>query len=262
MALRDALLAIQHGTTADRHGWMTRLGHPDAGRYRGGCQILEHDLAQVPDERMMKLPSHVGPERNGRGATSQRRTTDGDLMKAMDPQTIDPYSADFLADPFPYLQHLRNAGPAVLLERYGVWAVAGHEHVDAILRDYTTFSSASGTGIDDLKKSSWRDQSILLEADPPTHTVNRRAVNRAVAPQRTRNSCAPCRAARRLAGRRTRRKATVRRRRRVGRGLSQPRKVFPEAFGLEDQNEEHAPGVRVDVFQRPRPSATTCSSAR
>jgi hypothetical protein len=35
---------------------------------------------------------------------------------------IDPFSLEFFADPFPAHQELREAGPAVWLRRYGVWA--------------------------------------------------------------------------------------------------------------------------------------------
>ena len=38
---------------------------------------------------------------------------------------LDPFSDDFLTDPFPALDVLRDAGPAVHLTRYGIWAVAG-----------------------------------------------------------------------------------------------------------------------------------------
>jgi len=60
---------------------------------------------------------------------------------------IDPYSDEFLADPFPYLARLRDAGPVVYLDRYGVYAVARHEQVQAVLKDPRVFSSAAGTGI-------------------------------------------------------------------------------------------------------------------
>jgi cytochrome P450 len=42
---------------------------------------------------------------------------------------LDPFSEEFLRDPYPAHEELREAGPAVLLERYGVWAMARHEPV-------------------------------------------------------------------------------------------------------------------------------------
>jgi len=37
---------------------------------------------------------------------------------------LDPFCPAFLSDPYPFHEQLREAGPAVWLERYGVWAMA------------------------------------------------------------------------------------------------------------------------------------------
>jgi cytochrome P450 len=42
---------------------------------------------------------------------------------------LDPLSPAFLSDPHPCHERLRQAGPVVWLERYGVWAMARHEQV-------------------------------------------------------------------------------------------------------------------------------------
>ena len=65
---------------------------------------------------------------------------------------LDPYSIEFLTDPFRFLSALRDVGPVVFLERYGVWAVSRHEWVGFVLRDYETFSSAAGAGMANLKR--------------------------------------------------------------------------------------------------------------
>ena len=97
---------------------------------------------------------------------------------------VDPYSDEFLADPFPFLAQLRDAGPVVYLDRYGVFAVARHEQVQAVLKDPRVFSSAAGTGITNFRREKvWRKPSILLEVDPPVHTHNRKVVARALAPR-------------------------------------------------------------------------------
>jgi 4-methoxybenzoate monooxygenase (O-demethylating) len=97
---------------------------------------------------------------------------------------VDPFSDEFLADPFPYLAELRDAGPVVYLERYGVYAVARHEQVQAVLKEPRVFSSAAGTGITNIAvENPWRKPSILLEVDPPVHTRNRKVVARALAPR-------------------------------------------------------------------------------
>ncbi len=97
---------------------------------------------------------------------------------------IDPFSDEFLADPFPALARLRDTGPVVFLERYGVYAVARHEQVQAVLKKPGVFSSAAGVGITNIaSENPWRKPSILLEVDPPVHTHNRKVVARALAPR-------------------------------------------------------------------------------
>jgi 4-methoxybenzoate monooxygenase (O-demethylating) len=96
----------------------------------------------------------------------------------------DPFSDEFLADPFPHLAQLRDEGPVVYLDRYGVFAVARHEQVQAVLKEPLAFSSAAGTGITNFAvEKAWRKPSILLEVDPPVHTHNRKVVARALAPR-------------------------------------------------------------------------------
>ena len=36
--------------------------------------------------------------------------------------SLDPFADDFLAAPYPFYEELREAGPVVWLERYGLWA--------------------------------------------------------------------------------------------------------------------------------------------
>jgi 4-methoxybenzoate monooxygenase (O-demethylating) len=97
---------------------------------------------------------------------------------------LDPFSDEFLADPFPFLDELREAGPVVHLDRYGAFAVARHDQVQAVLRDPRVFSSAAGTGLANIAvENPWRKPSILLEVDPPVHTRNRKVVARALAPR-------------------------------------------------------------------------------
>jgi 4-methoxybenzoate monooxygenase (O-demethylating) len=92
---------------------------------------------------------------------------------------LDPFSDEFLSDPHRFHEQLREAGPVVRLERYGVWAMARHEQVHATLGDWETFCSSAGVGLSDFRKEKpWRPPSILLEADPPLHTRTRGVVMR------------------------------------------------------------------------------------
>lgn len=93
--------------------------------------------------------------------------------------TIDPFSREFLTDPYPFHRELREAGPVVWLERYGIWAMARHEEVRASLLDWETFCSSAGAGLSDFRKETpWRPPSIILEADPPLHTRTRAVLTR------------------------------------------------------------------------------------
>ena len=101
---------------------------------------------------------------------------------------LDPFSEDFLRDPYPAHADLRDAGPVVRLDRYGVWAMARHEQVHATLNDWETFRSAAGVGLADFtKEKPFRPPSLLLEADPPEHTAARRAITGVLSPKRVRS---------------------------------------------------------------------------
>jgi hypothetical protein len=94
---------------------------------------------------------------------------------------LDPFSPEFLSNPHPFHEQLRETGAVVWLERYGIWAIARHEQVHAVLGDWETFCSSAGVGLSDFRKEKpWRPPSILLEADPPLHTRTRGVVMRVV----------------------------------------------------------------------------------
>ena len=97
---------------------------------------------------------------------------------------LDPFADGFLRDPFTFHNELREAGPVVWLERYGIWGMARHAEVHEALRDWETYSSAAGVGLSDFRKEKpWRPPSLLLEADPPEHARARKAVARALSPR-------------------------------------------------------------------------------
>jgi 4-methoxybenzoate monooxygenase (O-demethylating) len=92
---------------------------------------------------------------------------------------IDPFSVAFCANLHTFQAQLRDAGPVVWLEKYGVWGMARYAEVHGALNNWQTFISAAGAGIHDLRKEkAWRPPSIVLEADPPLHDVTRGAMNR------------------------------------------------------------------------------------
>lgn len=161
---------------------------------------------------------------------------------------VDPFDDSFLADPFPALQELRAAGRAVFLPAYGVWAVANHEDVHAVLRDHERFSSASGVGLANLAagEQPWRKPSILLEIDPPAHTRNRGVVAGAMSPRALRwlqgvfDEQAEALAV----------ELAARRRFDAVRDLAEvfPTVVFPRAFGVDADAREHLLAYGSMVF--------------
>jgi hypothetical protein len=96
---------------------------------------------------------------------------------------IDPFSPEFLGDPYPGHEALREAGPVVRLGAYDIWAMARHAEVYAALTDWRTYSSSAGVGIQDLRRETgWRPLSIILEADPPLHDRTRKVMSRIMSP--------------------------------------------------------------------------------
>src|SRR5580693_5076539 len=70
-----------------------------------------------------------------------------ELRDAVASSDIDPFSREFLADPYPFHQELRELGPAVRLTRYDIWAVTRYEQVSTILNNWETFGSGGGVGL-------------------------------------------------------------------------------------------------------------------
>jgi cytochrome P450 len=96
---------------------------------------------------------------------------------------VDPFSHAFLHDPYPHHEALREAGPVVWLEQYGIWTMARHEQVRDALTDWQTYCSSAGVGLSDFRKEPpWRPPSIILEADPPLHTRTRAVLTRILSP--------------------------------------------------------------------------------
>jgi 4-methoxybenzoate monooxygenase (O-demethylating) len=97
--------------------------------------------------------------------------------------TIDPFSLPFLRDPYLHHEALREAGPVVWLEQYGIWTMARHQEVRDALTDFQTYCSGAGVGLSDFRKEPpWRPPSIILEADPPLHTRTRAVLTRILSP--------------------------------------------------------------------------------
>ena len=172
---------------------------------------------------------------------------------------IDPFSREFLTNPYPFHEELREAGPVVWLDRYDIWAMARHEEVRACLMDWETFCSSAGVGLSDFRKETpWRPPSLILEADPPLHTRTRAVLTRILSAAAMKKLWATFEA-----------DAVVLVDRLVERGTFDaikdlaevyPLKVFPDAVGLDADGRENllpygnmafnAFGPRNDLFHQ------------
>lgn len=64
----------------------------------------------------------------------------------------DPFSLENLTQPYALHEQLREAGPVVYLDQYKIWAMACYEQVNAALKNWETFSLASGAGLSNFRK--------------------------------------------------------------------------------------------------------------
>src|ERR1700733_9340733 len=207
----------------------------------------------------------VGVVQNAANRPWRKRPETGDDMASEQTtlsrpvSSVDPFSHAFLHDPYPHHQALREAGPVVWLEQYGIWTMARHEQVRDALTDYETYCSSAGVGLSDFRKEPpWRPPSIILEADPPLHTRTRAVLTRILSP-----------GAIRILRETFEREAELLIARLVGErefdGVADlaeayPLKVFPDAVGLsEDGRENLLPygsmvfnsfGPRNDLFDK------------
>jgi 4-methoxybenzoate monooxygenase (O-demethylating) len=107
---------------------------------------------------------------------AEKRTAAG--LPSLD---LDPFNVEFLSDPYAFHSSLRDAGPVVWLEAYGIYGMARYAQVSEALKDWQTFCSARGVGLTDFaKEENWRPPSLLLEADPPLHSRTRSLMNKIV----------------------------------------------------------------------------------
>lgn len=111
----------------------------------------------------------------------------GARSTAVEELDLDPFSPEFLADPYPGHEEMREAGPVVRLPRYDVWATARYAEVRSVLGDPETYCSSAGVGLSDFtREKPWRPPSLLLEADPPEHTEARDVITTVLSPKNVR----------------------------------------------------------------------------
>ncbi|RBP65623.1 hypothetical protein DFO66_104208 [Brevibacterium sanguinis] len=100
---------------------------------------------------------------------------------------IDPFSEEFLTDPLPFHERLRETAPVTYLDSHRVYAVARYDDVHRALIDWQGLQSAAGVGLANFRREKpWRPPSVLLEADPPRHDAPRSVLAKLLSPRRLR----------------------------------------------------------------------------
>lgn len=94
---------------------------------------------------------------------------------------IDLFSDEALHNPYPFYKELRDLGPAAYLRQHGVYYLGRYDQVREALRDWQTYSSAQGAGLNETINSAWKDALICL--DPPKHTALRKLFTERIGPR-------------------------------------------------------------------------------
>jgi cytochrome P450 len=97
---------------------------------------------------------------------------------------IDPFDESVLPDPIATHALIREAGPVVLIPKYDIFFVGRDAETREVLNDWRRFSSTFGIGVVNIKRDgAWQKPSVIVEVDPPDHTVTRRVLNKVLSPR-------------------------------------------------------------------------------
>ena len=94
--------------------------------------------------------------------------------------TLDPYAGEALLNPWPLYGELREMGPVVWLERYGMFALTRYDAVAKVLRDWQAFPSSFGVMMNDEMNQVLRGNTLC--SDGEAHNRLRRVVMRPIMP--------------------------------------------------------------------------------
>jgi len=105
----------------------------------------------------------------------------------MAPSSFDPWSSEFIANPFPVYRELREQYPVCYFKPTDQWLISRYDHVNALLRDHRRFvcsythlashEEMGRTPQPDWQEPFWRLNSGSLLSEPPLHTEIRQLLN-------------------------------------------------------------------------------------
>ena len=97
---------------------------------------------------------------------------------------VDPFELETLKNPYDFYRELLEKGPFVYIPKYSILVCGKHEIVKEVFSDWRRFVSSRGIGLQDYKYSKpFRKPSIILEAEPPQHTISRKVMARVLSPK-------------------------------------------------------------------------------
>lgn len=98
---------------------------------------------------------------------------------------IDLLSPDFVANPYPYYDILRNSAPILYDADWNLWFISSYEDINTLLRDRRLGRDMDGVPKPDPSTPFGRlHHNSLMEKEPPDHTRLRSLVNKAFTPAR------------------------------------------------------------------------------
>jgi cytochrome P450 len=203
-SVRDGSIWLEAsaGSSALRRGCRTLQGRAVFGADQSeGSPQVDHTHGQVdeqhrppaqglrehaPEEVRLSLPGLL----QCRNALFQEEFVVSTLVD------FDPFSAEVVADPYPWYEQLQRRGPVHWVPTRDMWMVTGYDQVATVLRDPSTYSSRLGyaalaTGAMRRDPSDMRgtlgvdttDLRMLVSTDPPEHTRVRRLLSRVFTPR-------------------------------------------------------------------------------
>src|SRR4030081_1496631 len=102
------------------------------------------------------------------------------LAEKVPTSTLDPYTDQALLNPSPLYRELREIGPVVWLEKYGMFALTRYDVVVKALRDWEAFPSSFGVMMNDDMNQILRGNTLCSDGD--AHHRLRRVVIRPITP--------------------------------------------------------------------------------
>jgi len=172
---------------------------------------------------------------------------------------VDPFSDEMIDEPYSMHEIAREAGPVAYIPKYDLHVVARHAQVQSVLMNWETFISSAGVGLANFRhEAPFRPKSLLLEADPPDHTVVRTVISRVMSPRTIQQLRELFESEAEAMFDRLLQKGKIE----AVKDLAEyfPLKVFPDAVGLESEGRDNlllygdmvfnALGPRNELFER------------